>query len=307
MRLLTRSDFDGLVCGALLKDLGVIDSWTFVHPKDMQDGLVEVTTDDVLANVPYVAGCGMWFDHHSTEIARMGKDNLVAGECRLAPSCARVIYEYYKGSEKLRKFDDLVAACDRVDSGHLTIDEINKPEGWVLIGFIMDPRTGLGRFRDFTVSNYDLMVNLLDACAVNTLDEILAMPDVAERVSLYHEQESLFEEMVKKHTRIVENVIITDLRGVETINAGNRFRIYGLYPAQNVSLWIVDGRGKANCPIAVGYSVLNRTCHSDIGKLMYHYGGGGHHAVGTCQVPYEDADRVIGEIVTALVSDCKNP
>jgi len=303
MRLLTRSDFDGLACGALLKELGVINSWKFIHPKDMQDGLVEVTGDDVLANVPYVKGCKMWFDHHSSEDERLDADIEYEGESRREDSAARVIYEYYGGKDRLPHFETMVKAVDKVDSAKLSGEEILNPEGWVLLGFIMDPRTGLGRFRDFRISNYELMENLIDACAKQDIDEILQNPDVEERVELYFEQDALFREMIAAHTRTDGNVVITDLRGVETIYTGNRFLIYSLYPDQNVSVWAVDGRGKQNCPIAVGHSVLKRTCKTDVGALMLKHGGGGHHQVGTCQVPYEDADRILVEIVDKMKAD----
>ena len=300
MRILTRSDFDGLACAALLKELGIIDHWKFVHPKDMQDGLVEVTDNDVLANVPFVKGCGLWFDHHSSEEERLGKNIVFKGESRVEDSAARVIYEYYGGIEKLEKFEAMVKAVDKVDAAKLTAEEILQPEGWVLLGFIMDPRTGLGRFRDFRISNYELMEVLIDECANKNIDDILNNPDVAERVTLYFEQDALFKKMLAAHTKVEGNVIITDLRGVDTIYAGNRFVVYSLHPHQNVSLWIVDGRNKQNCPIAVGHSILNRTCKSDIGALMLKHGGGGHFQVGTCQVPYDDADKVIQDIVDSL-------
>ena len=300
MRLLTRSDFDGLACGAVLKELGVIDNWKFVHPKDMQDGLVEVTGDDVLANVPYVKGCKMWFDHHSSESERLGSDIEFEGESRIEDSAARVIYEYYGGKERLPHFEPMIIAVDKVDAAKLTKEEVLEPEGWVLLGFIMDPRTGLGRFRDFRISNYELMEHLIDACATQTIDEILKNPDVEERVKLYNEQTALFKEMVTAHTATYGNVIITDLRNVETIYTGNRFLVYSLYPEQNISAWVVDGRGKQNCPIAVGHSIINRTSKTDVGALMLKYGGGGHHQVGTCQVDYDDADKVIGELIDAM-------
>ena len=303
MRLLTRSDFDGLACAALLKELGLIDSWKFVHPKDLQDGLVEVGPNDILANVPYVAGCSMWFDHHSSEKDRLGEDIKCAGESRIADSAARIIYDYYGGREKLLQFDEMIQAVDKVDSGKLSRDDILNPTGWVLLGFIMDPRTGLGRFRDFRISNYELMENLIDICAQKSVSEILDIPDVMERTILYFEQDALFRKMVAAKTRTDGNVIITDLRGEEVIYAGNRFLIYSMYPEQNVSVWIVDGRGKQNCPIAVGYSVLNRTCKTDIGSLMLKYGGGGHPMVGTCQVDYDAADKAIEEIVQKLKTD----
>jgi len=305
MRLLTRSDFDGLACATLLKEFGIIDHWKFIHPKDMQDGLIEVTENDVLANVPYVKGCKMWFDHHSSENERLGEDVEYEGESRIEDSAARVIYEYYGGKEKYPHFETMIKAIDKVDAAKLTKEEILNPEGWVLLGYIMDPRTGLGRFRDFRISNYQLMEELIDACAVQDVEEILKNPDVKERVEFYFEQTALFEKMVKAHTKLYDNVIVTDLRNVETIHAGNRFMIYGFYPEQNVSVWMVDGRGKMNCPIAVGHSVLNRTCKTNVGALMLKYGGGGHHQVGTCQVPYDDADKVVKEIVAKMNADDK--
>ena len=303
MRLLTRSDFDGLACAALLKELGVIDHWKFVHPKDMQDGLIEVTDNDVLANIPYVKGCGMWFDHHSSEEQRLGAAFQYEGESRIEDSCARVIYEYYGGKGKLPYFEAMVMAVDKVDSAKLTKEEILNPEGWILLGFIMDPRTGLGRFRNFRISNYELMEFLIDECATKSIDEILGNPDVDERTKLYFEQDVLFREMLTAHTKTDGNAIITDLRGVDPIYTGNRFTIYSLFPEQNISLWVVDGRNKQNCPIAVGYSVLNRTCKTDVGALMLKYGGGGHKQVGTCQVDYDDADKVINELVEQIKAE----
>jgi len=184
-----------------------------------------------------------------------------------------------------------------VDSGNLTRDEILDPKGWILLGFIMDPRTGLGRFRNFTISNYDLMKTLAKACCEKTIDEILDMSDVRERVDLYYQQTDLFTEMIKTHSKPVGNALIVDLRQMETIYAGNRFLIYTFYPEQNISIWIVDGRNKSNVAITVGYSITNHTATVDVGSLLLYYGGGGHRQVGTCQVSYDDADRIIAEIV----------
>ena len=300
MRLLTRSDFDGLACGALLVYMGLIDEWKFVHPKDIQDGLVEATDKDILANIPYIKGCKLWFDHHSSETERLGNSTYFEGVSRSAPSCARVVYEYYGGDEKLGRFSEMIHFVDKVDSGNLSSQEILNPHGWILLGFIMDPRTGLGRFHNFTLSNYDLMKELARACAEKDIDEIMEMPDVRERVQLYGEQAELFREMVIKYTRVDGNALIVDLRGVETIHAGNRFLIYTLYPEQNISIWIIDGRNKVNAAITVGYSILNRTATVDIGSMLLKYGGGGHRQVGTCQISYEEASRVIAEI-TAMV------
>ena len=300
MRLVTRSDFDGLVCGALLLEAGIIDSWKFAHPKDLQDGLVEIGENDCLANVPFVEGCGLWFDHHSSEHERLALAGKYKGESRLIPSCARIIYEYYGGKERFPQFDEIMEAVDRVDSGNLTIDEVMHPQGWILVGFLMDPRTGLGRWRQFTISNYQLMEKLLEACRVMSTEEILALPDVLERIEVYQEQTAKFVEMVKAHTRVEGNVILTDLRGVDPIYTGNRFMIYSMYPEQNISAWVVSGRGGMGCSVAVGYSILNRTSQVDVGSLMLKYGGGGHRKVGTCQFGNEnmaeELPKVLGEL-----------
>jgi nanoRNase/pAp phosphatase (c-di-AMP/oligoRNAs hydrolase) len=297
MRLLTRSDFDGLACGALLLYMGIIDEWEFVHPKDIQDGLVKATDTDILANIPYVPGCKLWFDHHSSETERLGVDAYFEGVSRKAPSCARVVYEFYGGDEKLGRFGEMIRYVDKVDSADLTPDEITNPSGWVLLGFIMDPRTGLGRFKDFTISNYDLMKKLALVCASKNIEEIMAMPDVKEREAVYFEQAKLFSDMLKKVIHADGNVIVADLRGVETIYAGNRFLMYTMYPEQNISVWIVDGKNKQNCSITVGYSIINKSAKLDVGSMLLKYGGGGHTQVGTCQVPYEEAEKTIAEII----------
>ncbi len=309
MRLLTRSDFDGLACAALLKEAGIIDSWKFAHPKDLQDGLIPVDENDCLANVPYVKGCGLWFDHHTSEQERLKFDFEFKGESRPTPSCARLIYEYYGGKDKFPQFDDMMEAVDKVDSGHLDIDDVMNPEGWVLVGFLMDPRTGLGRWREFTISNYQLMEQLIDACRTMTTDEILNLPDVKERIEVYFEQTEKFKEMVTAHTKVDGNLIITDLRGVNPIYSCNRFMIYSMYPEQNISAWIVSGKGGAGCSAAVGYSILNRTSKVNVGSLMLKYGGGGHPAVGTCQFSDENMEEGLPKMLAELtkLANSENP
>lgn len=301
MRLVTRSDFDGLACGALLLEAGIIDSWKFAHPKDIQDGLVEITKNDCLANVPFVEGCGLWFDHHSSEHERIQLEGKYKGESRMTPSCARIIYDYYGGKERFPQYDELMEAVDKVDSGNLTIDDVQNPKGWVLIGFLMDPRTGLGRWREFTISNYQLMEKLMGACNTMTTAQILELPDVRERIDIYKEQTEKFIEMVKAYTRVEKDVIITDLRGVNPIYTGNRFMIYSLYPEQNISAWIVSGRGGVGCSVAVGYSILNKSATLDVGSLMLKYGGGGHKKVGTCQFTDENMDEKVPQLLKELV------
>ena len=300
MRLVTRSDFDGLACGALLLEAGVIDHWQFAHPKDLQDGIVPIDDNDCLANVPYVPGCGLWFDHHSSEHERLELAGKYKGESRITPSCARIIYEYYGGEERFPNYTDMMIAVDKVDSGNLTIDEVLNPTGWILVGFLMDPRTGLGRWRQFTISNYQLMEKLMVACKTMTTEEILNLPDVKERIEVYNEQTEKFKEMVKAHTEVKGNLIISDLRGVDPIYSGNRFMIYSLYPEQNISAWIVNGRGGKGCSAAVGYSIMNRTATLDVGSLMLKYNGGGHKKVGTCQFSDETMPTELPKMLAEL-------
>ena len=302
MRLITRSDFDGLACGALLKEAGIIDSWKFAHPKDLQDGLVPVDENDCLTNVPFVEGCGLWFDHHSSEFERNQLEGKYKGESRVTPSCARIIYEYYGGAEKFSHLDEMMEAVDKVDSGNLTIDEVLNPKGWILIGFLMDPRTGLGRWRQFTIPNYKLMEELIDACRTMSTEEILNLPDVKERIDVYNEQTAKFKEMVAAHTRVEKDVIISDLRGVDPIYTGNRFMIYSMYPEQNISVWIVNGKGGMGCSAAVGYSILNKTSHVDVGSLMLKYGGGGHKKVGTCQFNDDNMEEMLPKLIDEIVN-----
>jgi len=304
MQLLTRSDFDGLVCAVLLREVGLIDRYRFVHPKDVQDGKVDVTPEDVLANVPFVPGCGLWFDHHSSEQARVAHHASFTGSFRQAPSCARVIWDYYGGHGRFgTHLDALMTAVDKADSADLSVNEIEDPEGWILLSYVMDPRTGLGRYHDYHISNYQLMEDLVDYCRSHPIEEILALPDVRERLARYEEQTELFREMVRRNAEQHGSVIVLDLRHQEEIYAGNRFVIYTMFPSANVSLQVVWGVRKQNIVLTCGHSITNRTSRTDIGKLMLEYGGGGHRTVGTCQVPIDAADRILHELITRINAD----
>ena len=300
MRLVTRSDFDGLVCAVLIKQVEQLDEIKFVHPKDLQDGDFEVRADDIFANVPYMPGCGLWFDHHASEIERVVGSIPFEGACRLAPSAARVVYDYYGGAARFPGIERMMAEVDKADSAQFSRDEILHPTGWPLLSFVMDARTGLGRFREYRISNYQLMFELIDACTHMSIDEILQMPDVQERVMRYFEQNALYLDMLREHTTTYGSVIVTDLRDVDPIHSGNRFLVYALYPEQHTSIWIVNGRGNQNCVFACGHSILNRASQTHIGALMRQYGGGGHHAAGTCQVSHEDAPDVLRELLSAM-------
>jgi len=304
-RLITRSDMDGLVCGVILKQLGMIDDVTFAHPKDMQDGLIEVGPDDITTNLPYVEGVYLAFDHHASEVARVkGKpDNHVIDP--KAPSAARVVYDYFGGAEKMPDISsDMMDAVDKADSAAFSKEEILNPEGWVLLSFIMDARTGLGRFRDFNISNYQLMMQLIDVCRKHErIEDILQLPDVKERVDLYYEHQLKFREQIERCANVYENLVVLDLRKEDTIWAGNRFVIYALYPQCNMSAHILWGKNKQNTVIALGKSILNKTSNTHVGHLCLEYGGGGHQAAGTCQVENLRAEETLHEIIGKINAD----
>lgn len=306
MRLVTRSDFDGLVCAVLLRQVEHIHAIQFVHPKDLQDGKFEVTPDDILANVPYVPGCGLWFDHHVTEVDRVTQRYTYQGDCRIAPSAARVVFDYYGGRQRfeaIAHIDRLMFEVDKADSARFRREEILCPSGWPLLSFLMDARTGLGRYKDYRISNYQLMYNLIDACTDMDIEQILQMPDVEERVKRYYEQDALVKQMILEHSRVEGNVVITDLRDVDPIHCGNRFLVYALYPEQNTSIWIVNGFRNQNCVFACGHSILNRSSRTNIGPLMRRFGGGGHQAAGTCQVPHASSEQTLSAMLETMHSD----
>ncbi|MFC1707066.1 exopolyphosphatase [Planctomycetota bacterium] len=304
-RLVTRSDFDGLVSAVLLKDLGMVDEIKFVHPKDMQDGKVEITGRDITTNLPYVEGVHLAFDHHASEYDRL-KDSMPDSFVVVpqADSAARVVYDHFGGKEKFPGIsEEMLAAVDKGDSARFERNEILNPRGWVLLHCIMDARTGLGRFRDFRISNYKLMMDLIDYCKDHTIEEILELPDVKERVDLYFSHQDKFKEQVERCVTVHGNLVVLDLRQEEVIYAGNRFTIYALFPDCNISIHVIWGLRKQNTVFAMGKSIFNRTSNTNVGKLCAANGGGGHRNAGTCQVDNDKADESLKEIVAAITTD----
>jgi nanoRNase/pAp phosphatase (c-di-AMP/oligoRNAs hydrolase) len=303
-RLLTRSDMDGLVCAVLLKDMGILGEIDFHHPKDVQDGKVEVTERDILTNLPYVPGCGLCFDHHASEALR--NSGIPTPGYILQPdakSAARVVYDYYGGKERFPNIsDEMMEAVDKADSAGFSMDDVLEPQGWELLSFLMDARTGLGRFRDFRISNYALMMDLIDCCRDMSIEEILALPDVAERVDLFRSQHQLFREQIARVAEVHNNLVVLDLRNEETIFAGNRFVVYAMFPQCDISMHVMWGREKQNTVYTVGKSIFDRRNPVEIGELMLGYGGGGHHAAGTCQGDNETADERKAELIERLVA-----
>lgn len=306
-RLVTRSDFDGLVCAMILKEKGLIDEIKFVHPKDVQDGKVDISPTDITTNLPFDPRVGLAFDHHESELTRLeGVD--YEGRYIIDPdakSAARVVYNYYGGKEALPRIsEELMAAVDKGDSADFTLDEVLHPEGWVLMNFIMDARTGLGRFRDFRIANYDLMMELIDLCLDHPVDEVLKNPDVKERADLYFEQAELFTEQVKRIAHMDGRVVVLDLRNEDVIYAGNRFMVYALFPEAQVSIHVAWGFKKQNTAVMIGKSIINKDGNPDIGNLCLQYGGGGHRNAGTCQIDNDKVDAALPDIIAALNKDC---
>lgn len=299
-RLVTRSDFDGLVCAVLLKEIDLIDDILFVHPKDMQDGKIDVSDNDISTNLPYVQGIHLCFDHHYSETIRnvSHKNHIINPN---APSAARVVYDYYGGEKVFKNVSkDMMEAVDKADMAKFSREEILNPIGWTLLNFIMDSRTGLGRHHEFRISNYQLMMKLIDLCGKKSIDDILKDPDVRERIELYMEHYVPSIEQLKRCSSVHDNLVLIDFLKEENIYAGNRFMIYALYPEVNVSMHIMWGRDKEIVVFALGKSIINDTCKTNIGQLMLEYGGGGHIAAGTCQIPLADAKRVQNELIEII-------
>ncbi|HJU71648.1 MAG TPA: exopolyphosphatase [Paucimonas sp.] len=300
-RLVTRSDFDGLVCAVLMRHLDMIDDVKFVHPKDMQDGKVELSARDVTTNLPYVPGVYLAFDHHLSETIRNTGErpnHVIHPE---APSAARVVYDYYGGRKAFpAAWDAMMAAVDKGDSARFTREEILHPAKWDLLNFLTDARTGLGRFRDFRVSNYQLMMDLIDYCKDHSIDDILQLPDVRERIDLYFSHEEEFTRQLQRCTTVYGSLAVLDLRGEDIIYAGNRFRIYALFPDTNISIHVLWGLKRTNTVFAAGKSILNRNRSVNIGELMLKYGGGGHENAGTCQISNEAAASVLRELIARI-------
>jgi nanoRNase/pAp phosphatase (c-di-AMP/oligoRNAs hydrolase) len=303
-RLVTRSDFDGLVCAVLLKHLDMIGDIKFVHPKDMQDGKVDIGPNDITTNLPYVPGAHLIFDHHSSETVR---NTSVSSNYVIDPhaaSAARVVYEHFGGHKSFpADWDTMMAAVDKADSAQFSREEILHPEGWVLLNYLMDSRTGLGRFRNFRISNYQLMMDLIAACKNHGIDEIMQLADVKERAAMYFEHEQKFKAQLARCSKVYGNLVVLDLRGEEVIYAGNRFMIYALFPQANISIHVLWGLQRQNTVFATGKSILERTSKTNIGGLMLQYDGGGHENAGTCQVNNDKAAEVLLELIAKINGD----
>ncbi len=302
-RLVTRSDMDGLVCAVILKQLELIDEIKFVHPKDMQDGTIEITQNDIITNLPYVANAHLVFDHHESESIRNAKadNHIIIPD---APSAARVIYDYYVKDNDLSMIkEDMMLAVDKADAAQFSKEDILNPQGWDLLSFLMDSRTGLGRFREFRIANYELMMNLIDYCHDHGIDDIMQLPDVKERIDLFNKYSVEFKDQLKRCSTIDKNLIVLDLRDEEIIFPGNRFMIYAMFPQTNISIHVLWGFKKQNTVFATGKSIIDRSSKTNVGELMLKYNGGGHNAAGTCQIDNDKCEDILKELMTIITKD----
>lgn len=304
MRLLTRDDFDGLACAALLSEKGVVDSYYFVHPREIQAGNIAVAETDVLANVPYTQGCGLWFSHHTNEDDPKHMKIRFEGDARPAPSTTQVIWDYYGGTDTFgERFLPLLEAVNMISTADLTWEEILMAEGWIIIAFIIDPRTGLAQMDDFSISNEQFYMNMIDYCRTRPIEEIIQIPDVRERVDRYNEQQILFKDMLRQCSEDHRNVVVTNLLNEDIIYCGNRFVIYASHPDQNIEIRLEWDKNRENVIFSCGHSILNRTSKTDVGKLMARYDGGGHEKAGSCRVPADKWEAVLEELLEQMKKD----
>jgi len=300
-RLLTRSDLDGLICAVLVKYIGIVDEIKLIdHPSQMQAREVEVTDRDITTNLPYVPGVNMAIDHHLSETLRNQKDprHIIDPE---APSAARVVYNYYGGKENFPPFfDEMMAAVDKADSGQFSRNEILYPKDWPLLNFLVDQRTGIEDWGKFRIPEEQFKLELIDYCMRMRIRDILAVPDVKERIDVYFAYEKQYKEQLKARATLVSNIVVLDFRDEPVRYPGNRFIIYALYPACNVSILIRRDAEDGRITFSVGKSIINPTSTVNIGEIMLHYGGGGHRAAGACHVENDQAERVYQELIATL-------
>ena len=297
MRLVTRGDLDGLTSAVIITSKESIDDILLVHPQDITDKAVEISRNDILANVPYDPRCGMWFDHHLLTDSNEKPPEQFVGKYRVAPSAARLVYEYYRerdpNDESLLRFAGLVDETDRLDAAQLTPDDVENPRDYILLGYTIDSRTGLGSFEQY-------FLKLVDWLKTMPIEEVLRQPEVSERVERIRRDQTEFKRLLSRNSFQLNNVVVTDLREIERLPAGNRFLVYTLFPDANVSLRVHWGPRHNSVVAAVGHSIFNRTCNTSVGELMSRYGGGGHRGAGTCVLPLDNAAEAIDEILFEL-------
>ncbi len=292
MRLVTRADLDGVTAAVLISTVEAVDSIELIHPQDITDGRFEIRPQDIMANLPYHPAAALWFDHHELTGSNRLPPVDYRGRHRIAPSVARVIYEHYR-DERLARYAALVDETDRFDSAHLTREEVLNPQGVILLGFTIDSRTGLGRFKEYFLQ----LVSWLKPLPVT---EVLRQPEVVERIERMRESDLNFLSLLRAHSRREGNVLVTDFRDLDPPPVGNRFLVYTLFPDTNVSLRLQWGPGKKSVAATLGHNIFNRTSRADCGRICSDHGGGGHRGAAACLLEAATADAQAAEIVARL-------
>ncbi|HKO55140.1 MAG TPA: exopolyphosphatase [Thermoanaerobaculia bacterium] len=294
---MTRGDLDGLTSAVIITMKEPVDEILLVHPQDITDKRVEIRGDDILANLPYHPRCGIWFDHHLLTASNEQPPAQFRGRWGLAPSAARLVYDYYLEREPhdpaLLRLARLVEETDRLDAAQLTPADVEHPEDYILLGYTIDSRTGLGSFEDY-------FRRLIEWLKTMPIEEVLREPEVAARVERIRREQEEFRTLLRRNSFQLQNVVVTDLREIESLPAGNRFLIYTLFPESNVSVRVHWGPNRDSVVAAVGHSIFNRTCRTSVGELMSIYGGGGHKGAGTCVLPLDKAADAIDAILIEL-------
>jgi nanoRNase/pAp phosphatase (c-di-AMP/oligoRNAs hydrolase) len=297
MRLVTRGDLDGLTSAVIITMKEPVDDILLIHPQEITDRTVDIRPDDILANLPYDPRAAMWFDHHLLTDSNQKPGPEFKGRYRIAPSAARLVYEYYleqsPNDPDLLRLERLVDETDRLDAALLTPDDVENPRDYILLGYTIDSRTGLGSFDEY-------FRKLVDWLKTMSIQEVLRQPEVRARIERIRAESADFKSLLSRNSFQLNNVVVTDLREVERLPAGNRFLVYTLFPDANVSLRVHWGPRDDTVVAAVGHSIFNRTCKTSVGDLMSKYGGGGHKGAGTCVLPLERAADAIDEILFEL-------
>ncbi len=314
MRLVTRADFDGLVCGALVTKFENVDDHLFVEPKFLQDGLVDIRHGDIITNLPYHPNCSLWFDHHITNTTPDFPQPIVLGKggFRLAPSAARVVYEYYSevgmrheatGNSKIsgeeilsflgtERMKYLMHEADRIDAGKLEQEDVLNPQGYVLISMTTDGRNA---------GDEPYWLKMIGLLREASLEETLADAEVARRCQQIRDEQDKLRAILLARAEQRKNVIYVDLRGIQEIPDGNRFLIFTLFPQANIQVKVThDSQRENTTAISVGYNIFNPTSNVNVGELLKNYGGGGHKVVGSSRVPNDKAEQAIEEILAAV-------
>jgi hypothetical protein len=293
MRIVTRGDLDGLVSSVLLSQVEDIKDITLIHPQDITDHKFPVEPRDILVNVPFDPRCALWFDHHAHTV--MPGPGGYKGAHGMAPSVARVVFDHYGGASRFPQYEAMVEATDRFDSANLMREDILDPKGTILLGFLIDPRTGLNT--DFKLFFPDLVERLRE----KGVDSLLKDTDLSVRVAVYRKNMTDFLSAIRAHSEVDSNVVVTDFRPLVKPPIGNRFLVYTAFPQCNVSLRVSWGPGHEFVAVNIGHSILDRSCPVDVGALCREYGGGGHRGAGACVLSPEMADLEIHDLIERLV------